>query len=396
MVREARRLVGREVPDGRRRMPDGSHRELAGPRSGLPERRPEGTFDSVTSSPPRGTDHPLPVPLAVGLLFAALAASSLLRAFHAATPRLFPGPAGSVLGVAVLFFAAVHLRARRRGADRLAPPGDSTARLTIGKLTPLLLLLFTEKWITVTLLDHAYDWIGARLTDPRAADAVYRLWTALALAGVALAGVVLLRQVATRIARLLQPERVRFALITLAAAGAASAAALGSLAAVSGASRWSGPVAGGGLLLLIGGAQLVRGAVEEFYYRGLIQTAMVRLLAEAGLGEGRLARTLAIAAVALGFTIEHVDPAAPWRRALPGLLFVLAMGALLGLLLETSRNLYLVMLTHGAVNAVIVGLVPLPLAGDGGPLVSPGAVVMLLMVLAFFGVVLSHRRRGFA
>ncbi|RMG47299.1 MAG: CPBP family intramembrane metalloprotease [Acidobacteria bacterium] len=358
-------------------------------------RRARRTLDDVTGLSAL-LRRPWPPPLAITVLLAGIGGASLLRSFHDGTPRLLPGPAGSLLGWTVFAMAAGAAAAWVTGADRLEPPERRGARLTLGKLLPFLLLLFLEKWITEELLDGAYGWIGRRFHDPRAADAAYRLWTGLALAGVGLAGALLLRPIRPRLARLLEPIRLGSALALLGGSLAALIALPAAVGALEGGLHWTRPAAAGALLWLVASSQLVRGIAEELYYRGLIQTALARLLAESGLGEGRPARTIAIGAVSVGFAVEHIDPSADLRGAVPSLLFVLVFGALLGVLLETSRNLYLVMLVHTVVNWAVAGILPAPADQAGGPLLPPVPFVLLLVTFVFGGVVASHRRRGFA
>ncbi len=325
------------------------------------------------------------------LAVAAVVAASVLRAFHDATPRL-PGlgPFGSVLFPAIVLLSVVHLAHRRRGADRLDFP-EPARGLALAGIVPLLIVLLAEKWVTTDLLVGAYDWIGAFIANPFLADATYRLWTALGLLGISLALLPLLRQVGPRLALYTTRARARVAARDVAAAALVTAALLALLRYGAGAGwsfRW------GPLLAAAAAAQLARGVAEEFFYRGLLQTTLVRLLIQARLPDGRLPRLLGTATVSLGFALEHVD-ARLQPGAIAGLIvYVFVMSMLLGTLLEVSRNLYVTMAAHAAHNLVVVGAVPLPCGAEGQLLILPNVVGLVFFTALFSAVVIAHYRRN--
>ncbi len=282
----------------------------------------------------------------------------------------------------------MHLVQRRQGRD-LLPEWPERGGLRPALCLPLLVVLLGEKWLAVDLLGEAYNWIDFRFEDPAVADAAYRLWTAFALLGAALALLWVLRQTWHRIGSATTGDRFLRAALdgSLAIAGAAVViVALG----FAGGGRFGVPGATAGTGLAIA-AQLVRPAAEELFFRGLIQRTLVRLLAEAGLGEGRLPRLLAIVSISVGFSLEHIDPSLPLEQNLRALFFVFVVSSALGALLEASTNLYLVMLAHAAFNLGTAGLIPLPVDAEGAALLPPALFGGLVMIGLFVAVTLRHR-----
>ena len=88
-------------------------------------------------------------PLAWTLILSTLLTAGLLRQFHDQTPRspYVPPVVGSLLFVCVFFLLLVSAREWRLGAT----PGRG---VRLGSLTPLLLMLVMEKWLSPNL---AYD-----------------------------------------------------------------------------------------------------------------------------------------------------------------------------------------------------------------------------------------------
>jgi membrane protease YdiL (CAAX protease family) len=139
-----------------------------------------------------------------------------------------------------------------------------------------------------------------------------------------------------------------------------------------------------------GAAQVLRGAAEELFFRGLLQTTLVWLLVQAGLPDRRLVRGCAIVVVSLGFTLEHVDIQAPAVVALGASIYIFLMSTILGTLLEASRNLYLPILGHTAINLPLVHAVPLPVNATGAPLLTPSGIGLFFLVLLFTGLAVEH------
>lgn len=335
-------------------------------------------------------------PAFIAIPLIAIPLLGILRSFHESTPHLpfVPGPFGSLLFVATLALGALHAVQRQQNRD-LMPDIERGPGLTIAMTLPILVVALAEKWVAIDLLSGAYGWIDARVTTPARADAIYRLWTGLAMAGTALALHRVLRQSARKIERLVVPRRVTEAIIVFVPAAAGAALLVVALPV------WIGGVRTGvrdvplDTLALIGIAQVVRATAEEIFFRGLLQTALMRLLWQAGVPQGRLAAGIAVVVVSTGFTLEHVDPGLAFGEQIGSLVWVFSMSVLLGVLLEASRNLYLVIAAHALVNLVLAGVVPMPLSPEGQLLIDPEAPALLALVFMFVGLVVSHRRRGF-
>ncbi len=331
------------------------------------------------------------IPLAAIPLF------GVLRTFHAQTPRLpwLGDFGGSLLLWAALGLLALHLVQRRRGLD-LMPDIETGAGLSVGMIVPLLVVVVIEKWVSADVLPFAFDLLPSWGPTPKLADAAYRLASGLALGIVALAVYRIPRQVARKLEQRTLLSRLP----------AATGLVLGS-AIVTGLLFAGLPTLLGGLQLAVAGpdtrtwstmaaAQVVRGVTEELFFRGLLQTTLLRLLWQAGMSQGRLARVVAVGTVSLGFTIEHVDPSQPLARQASLLLWVFAMSCVFGVLLESSRNLWLVMAAHATVNLMVGGLLPVPVTAEGTLAVPPGVPATIFVMLLFVGIVVLHRRRGFA
>lgn len=330
-------------------------------------------------------------------LIVALATSGLLRSYHVATPRLpfLPFPIDSLLFLAAGLLTALHIVQRRQGAD-LWPVDPSPRGPSLAQVVPLLLVLLGEKWFSNDLLGGAFGWIDCLADHPALADALYRLWTGLGLLGAGLVFLLVLRQIWPYLGRTATLSRGLTALgIVLGGLVVCWCISGGMRWFIDGA-RWMTAYPWGLVWVSSAGAQVVRGGAEEFFYRGLVQTALLRLLVRSGAPEGRLVRLAAILAVSCSFTLEHVDPRIPWNRAWPALLFVFAMSAVFGILFEVSRNLYLVMGAHTGVNLLVAGLIPAAANSEGQLFLRPPVMSVIFLLVLFLGVVAAHRRRGFA
>ena len=331
------------------------------------------------------------IPLAAIPLF------GVLRTFHQQTPRI-PGLGpfwGSLLLWAALGLLALHLVQRRRGED-IMPDIERGPGLSVGMIVPLLVVVVIEKWVSADVLPVMFGLLPSWGPTPKLADAAYRLAGGLALGLVALAVYRVPRQVARKLEQRTLLSRVPSAVGLVLASAVATGLLFAGLPSLLGGLQLA--VAGPDTRTwsLMAAAQVVRGASEELFFRGLLQTTLLRLLWQAGLPEGRLARVIAIGTVSLGFTIEHIDPAQPLARQASLLLWVLAMSCVFGVLLESSRNLFLAMGAHAMVNLLVGGLLPVPVTAEGTLAVPAGVPATIFVMLLFVGIVVMHRRRGFA
>ncbi len=314
------------------------------------------------------------------------AAAGGLRTFHHGTPRgpQLLGPFGDLLFVGFAGLLSLHLVQRRRGLDLL--PRGAAPGLSVAQIAPLLVVVLGEKWISTDLLDPVIDWVDGRFDSPAAADAAYRLSTGLALLGGALLLLPALRQIRPRLARYVNGRRAREAafIILCAVAGTAAAATFLVVLEDGGWTVAAGPLG------IAAAAQVVRGASEELFFRGMLQTSLVWLLVQAGAPDRRAPRLAAIAVVSCAFTLEHIDPQAPRAAALGALAYVFVMSGVLGVLLEASRNLYLPIAAHMVLNLTLLGAIPLPRNGSGAPLMTPTGAGLFFVVLLFTGLAVEH------
>ncbi len=318
-------------------------------------------------------------------------AGGLLRTYHDALPVPLPvlGPFGGVLGWAFAAALAAHVAGRRRDADLLhrnlpAPAARPPGALTASQALPLVVVVLGEKWLTTAV-------IGPRLvrgTDAHG-DALYRLESGLALLAAALVLLPVLRQSRARIASYMGAARVRRAGVNVLLAFAVIG---GTLALTALLPRAGWPLPAARPPLLAAAAQAVLGVAEEFWFRGVVQTAFVWLLIESGLPDTRGPRLLGIAVVSIGFTLEHLDGSVAAGTELRQLLFVFAMSCAFGVLLEVSRNLYLPAAGHVVMNLLLVGALPVPRTADGIAYVAPATAGALFVTLLLVGVVVAHHR----
>ncbi len=331
-----------------------------------------------------------------GLVAAALFTSWLIRSFHESTPRLpgLPAPFDSLLFAGALLAGLAVLWARREGRDRFTSL-RAPHRLTLPQVLPLVFVLLLEKWVTGPVLEPILDRLVAAFPDPRLADAAFRGLSALGLLAVGLFGAFVLRQSWARIHAVMRPGRLPAAFLLLAASVAGTGLVAWSAALLAGA-PWGWLPRPPALLATVTLAQVARGLAEETWYRGIVQVTVIRLLLQAGFPEGRAVRVTGILLVSGAFTLEHLAPARTLAAQQGELLWVLAMGTLLGTLLEVSRNLWLVAGVHALVNLLVALVLPLPITPDGAPVLPPGVLATILVFLAFAGVVASHRHRGYA
>lgn len=100
------------------------------------------------------------------------------------------------------------------------------------------------------------------------------------------------------------------------------------------------------LLMVMSGAMITGGFIEEFIYRGLMIDRLSRLF-----GGGRRGLVLAAILNGLPFGIIHIE----WGLA--GILLTTVMGSVLGLMyLATGRNLWPLILAHATLDALLLTL----------------------------------------
>jgi membrane protease YdiL (CAAX protease family) len=330
----------------------------------------------------------LPVPLAWLILGLAFFTAAILRQFHDRTPEspLAPPLVGSLLFAGIFFLLLVSAREWRRGA--VAGKG-----VRLGSVTPLLLMLLIEKWISISVYPAVFRWLARDGADPRWLDAQF--WT---LAGVGLILACLLvgrlsRPTARKTWRRARPSRWLFAAAATALVVGGSYTILLLLGWVLGANlqlHWPSP---GPLLGWILGGQALLAFAEEIYYRGLLMSEVERLAPRLGVRGPSARRWLALLFTAGLFGIEHLTLGPPWGHSARQLIFATALGVLLGILVMVSANLHFAAGVHAWINWLLLGAAPYLVHEGGRPAIPPGTYIGLTLILAFVLVFVFQRWR---
>lgn len=320
------------------------------------------------------------------LVLLGLFTAGLLRQFHAATysaPRL-PALVGGLPFALIVVVVLAGWRERRLGAV-----GGAADGIRLGSLTPLLLMLFVEKWASQSLFPSPIDF-ALRGIAPAEADARFR-----ALSGVALLVVALALSFLSAPARSTLFRRIRLtawpkaALGTFLVAAATFGLLYGLMAALSAAPRIALPALDATWAWTFFG-QGVRAFAEEVYFRGLLLAELFRLLPRLGLHRGPGRRWVALGITALLFGLEHVTlSAGAWRLAV----FTVSLGVLFGLLVLVTDDLHYAAGVHALINWVLLGAVPRLVDGAGHAMPGSGTWVGLILVFAFVLAFVVHGRR---
>ena len=329
----------------------------------------------------------IPRALAWLLLIMGMFTAGLLRQFHDLTPTSpFLAPAvGSLLFACVVFLFLVATRERQIGAA----PGSG---VRLGSLTPLLLMLLLEKWISSGFYPPIFALCApANLTDA-AADAWFRL-----LCGVGLLAIVAVRSRFSRPAA----AWVRAGLLGGSAAVGITAAVVaigGAGAGLALVARTLGsrigvlsPHAEGPLLVVLAG-QAAIALAEETYYRGLLLGEILRLAPRLGLRSPIARRWSALALTSAMFGMEHLGVSAGGDDGPRRLVFALALGALFAMIVLLTRNLWFAASMHAWINWIMLGAVPRLAFGSGNSDLPIPASISLAMIAAFVTAFFLQRR----
>ena len=219
----------------------------------------------------------IPVWLAWGLLLATFFTAGLLRSFHDETPQspYVPPIVGSMLFAGIFFLLLVAAREWRRGAV----PGSG---IRLGSLTPILLMLLLEKWISLTLYNPIFWWVSDSFARPAYVDAQFRAFAGVGLLLVCLLVAQLSRPTARKVWRRTRPWRFPPAVLGMLGVVGGTYALLGALAwMLGGGLQLSWPQVSPLLVWILVGQALL-GFAEEVYYRGLLLSEMERLAPRLG------------------------------------------------------------------------------------------------------------------
>jgi len=330
----------------------------------------------------------IPVTLAWFILGLGFFTAALLRQFHDRTPSspMMSSIVGNLLFAAIFFLLLVSAREWRRGA--VSGPG-----VRLGSLTPLLLILLVEKWVSITVYPLFFAQYAASDASPGLLDAQYRT-----LAGIGLIMVCVLLSrfsmpAARKSWRRARPSRWPVAALgTLLVVGAAYLL-LALLSRSMGADfRLAWPQASPTLGWVVGGQMLLAFA-EELYYRGLLMSEMERLAPRLGVRNPAARRWLALGFSSALFGFEHLTLGPPWGASARQLIFTVALGLLFGILVMLSANLHFSAAIHAWINCLLLGAAPYLVQQGGGPALPPGTYIGLVLILAFVLTFLIRRWR---
>jgi membrane protease YdiL (CAAX protease family) len=313
--------------------------------------------------------------------------AGLLRQFHDLTPSSpFLAPAvGSLLFACVLFLVLVAVRERQIGAA----PGPG---IRLGSLTPILLMLLVEKWISSAFYQPLFAMVAPAPLSDDAADAWFRLLCGLGLLAIVVLASWFSRPAAAWIRARLSPAKALAGIGSVVIAVHASAAVVALIAVAFGSGiglsppRTQGPF----WVVVLGQAALALG--EETYYRGLILGELLRLAPRLGLTAPGLRRWTALGLTTLLFGMEHLGLASGSDDAARQLVFALALGALFGILVLLTDNLWFAASLHAWINWLLLGAVPRLTFGPAKAGLPSGASISLVLIAAFVIAFVLGRR----
>jgi len=329
----------------------------------------------------------IPRALAWLLIVMAMFTAGLLRQFHDLTPTSpFLAPAvGSLLFACVLFLVLVAVRERQIGAA----PGPG---IRLGSLTPLLLMLLVEKWISSGFYQPLFALAAPADLPDESLDAWFRL-----MCGVGLLGIVLLtsrfsRPAASWVRRRLDGWKAVMGTATAGAAIGVVTFCLAATALAAGSSigllppQTRGPL----LVVLLGQAAIALG--EETYYRGILLGELLRLTPRLGIRSPAGRRWVALGMSSVLFGMEHVGSSSGWSDGARQLIFALALGTLLGMLVLVTDNLWFAASLHAWINWLLLAAAPRLGYGPAQAGLPPGASVSLVLIAAFLAAFALQRR----
>jgi membrane protease YdiL (CAAX protease family) len=320
----------------------------------------------------------IPTPLAWIILIATFGTAGLLRQFHDRTPTspMISPVVGSALFAAIFLLLLVTAYERRKGA--VAGPG-----VRLGSLTPILLFLLIEKWVSLTFYYPLFDRAASSYLEPDFADALFSGFAGIGLLVVCLvvgwASVPTMRKVWRRG----RPARWPVAAVgTLAVIGGGYLLLAGLGRLLGGDLQLNVPKPDSMLFWIVGG-QGVLALAEEVYYRGLLMVEMERLAPRLGIRKPGARRWIALVSTSLLFGLEHLTLGPPWGESTRELVFVISLGMLFGILIMVSTNLHFAAGIHAWINWLLLGAAPYFVDGAGRPALPSGTYIGVTLILAF-------------
>jgi membrane protease YdiL (CAAX protease family) len=317
----------------------------------------------------------------------AMFTSGLLRQFHDLTPASpFLAPSiGSLLFACVLFLFLVAARERQVGAA----PGPG---IRLGSVTPILLILLVEKWISSSFYQPLFALAAPADLPDDAADAWFRMMCGILLLAIVLITSRFSRPAAAFVRARLSGWKAASGVATAAFAIGGGGLILAVIAKAVGSTvslplpHPQGPLA----VVLVG--QAVIALAEETYFRGLLLGELLRLAPRLGLRSAPSRQWVALAMTSVVFGMEHVGSSSGWADGARQMVFALALGALLGMIVLLTDNLWFSASLHAWINWVLLGAAPQLAYGPAQAGLPPGASVSLVLITAFVAAFLLQRR----
>jgi membrane protease YdiL (CAAX protease family) len=131
---------------------------------------------------------------------------------------------------------------------------------------------------------------------------------------------------------------------------------------------------------------------EESYFRGLLLGELLRLAPRLGLHAVSVRQWAALALTSALFGLEHVGSLSGWSDGARQLVFALALGALLGMIVLLTDNLWFAASLHAWINWLLLGAAPQLAYGSAQAALPPGASVSLTLIMAFLAAFALQRR----
>jgi len=330
----------------------------------------------------------IPVSLAWVLVLLTCFTAGLLRQFHDETPRspYVPPVVGSLLFAAWVFLLLVTVREWKRGAV----PGPG---VRLGSITPILLMLLVEKWVSLSLYNPLFYWIAPHDATSAQLDAWFHAFGGAGLLGVCVVVARFSAPTARKTWRRASPQRWPSAVLQILVAVVAVYGGLALLTWLLGSElpvKW--PRAGSLLVWTLAGQALL-GFAEEVYYRGLLLSEVERLAPRLGIRNAAGRRWTALGLTAAVFGMEHLRVGVPLEEMGRQLVFTVALGLLLGVLTMLSANLHLAGALHAWINWTLLGAVPRFVDSTGRSVLPSGTYIGLALVATLLVAYAVRRRR---
>ncbi|MDX1389151.1 MAG: CPBP family intramembrane glutamic endopeptidase [Acidobacteriota bacterium] len=325
----------------------------------------------------------LPRWLAWLLVVLAFFTAGLLRQFHDSIPRspYVPAVVGSLLFAAIVFLGLVAARERQVGAVRYKG-------VRLGSLTPLLLMLLVEKWVSIALYNPTFYFIGSENVSPALLDAKYRTFAGAGLLAVCLLLAAFSKPAARRTWRVARTRHIPIAVVatTLVIAGTYGLLWAGLAWTGRPARLWFPTLDSLVLWILVG--QAFRAFAEEIYYRGLLLAEMQRLAPRLGVSNVAARRWVALGFTSVLFGMEHLYLAGSMEETIRRLIFTVSLGLLFGLIVLMSVNIYLAVGLHTWMNWLLLSAAPRFTGDAGDSMLAPGVYIGVALML-MFGLILA-------